>query len=79
MYKGVFYMHGFKGFFVNIITVCWLTFAIVFFSFPYYKPVTAANMNYTCLVVGGLTLVQLAWYIKVRSRYNECIQRAKEE
>ncbi|KAH0166851.1 amino acid permease, partial [Aureobasidium melanogenum] len=40
MYKGVFHMHGAKGFFVNTITVCWLAFAIVFFSFPYYKPVT---------------------------------------
>ncbi|KAI4742769.1 amino acid permease [Aureobasidium sp. EXF-12298] len=79
MYKGVFHMHGAKGFFVNTITVCWLAFAIVFFSFPYYKPVTAANMNYTCLVVGGLTLFQLAWYAKVRNRYNERIQRAKEE
>ncbi|KAH0034847.1 amino acid permease, partial [Aureobasidium melanogenum] len=49
MYKGVFHMHGAKGFFVNTITVCWLAFAIVFFSFPYYKPVTAANMNYTCI------------------------------
>jgi choline transport protein len=41
--------------------------------------ITAANMNYTCLVVGGLTLFQLLWYIKVRGRYNERIQRAKEE
>ncbi|KAG9663932.1 amino acid permease, partial [Aureobasidium melanogenum] len=79
MYKGVFHMHGVKGFFVNTITVFWLAFAIVFFSFPYYKPVTAVNMNYTCLVVGGLTLFQLAWYAKVRNRYNERIQRAKEE
>ncbi|THY40215.1 hypothetical protein D6C99_08288 [Aureobasidium pullulans] len=72
-------MAGVKGFVVNAVTVCWLAFAIVFFLFPYYKPVTAANMNYTCLVVGGLTLFQLAWYLKARGRYNERIQRAKEE
>lgn len=40
MYKGVFHMAGVKGFVVNAVTVCWLAFAIVFFSFPYYKPVT---------------------------------------
>ncbi|KAI5236032.1 amino acid permease [Aureobasidium subglaciale] len=79
MYKGVFHMHGIRGFVVNAVTVCWLAFAIVFFSFPYYKPVTAANMNYTCLVVGGITMFQLAWYVKARGRYNERIQRAKEE
>jgi amino acid transporter len=59
MYKGVFHMSGYTGFIVNIVTVCWLAFAIVFFSFPYYKPVTGkswitcgdaryANLNYSC-------------------------------
>jgi choline transport protein len=28
---------------VNIITVAWLVFAIVFFSFPYYMPVTGES------------------------------------
>jgi hypothetical protein len=28
------------GMIVNVVTVCWLVFAIVFFSFPYYQPVT---------------------------------------
>ena len=40
MYKGTFYMGQTKGMIVNIITICWLVFAIVFFSFPYYMPVT---------------------------------------
>jgi choline transport protein len=59
MYKGVFHMAGYTGFIVNTVTVCWLAFAIVFFSFPYYKPVTGkswitcrearhANSNYSC-------------------------------
>jgi choline transport protein len=43
MYKGVFHMAGYTGFVVNIVTVCWLAFAIVFFSFPYYKPVTGKS------------------------------------
>ena len=29
-----------KGMIVNIVTIAWLVFAIVFFSFPYYMPVT---------------------------------------
>jgi choline transport protein len=43
MYKGVFHMSGYTGFIVNVVTVCWLAFAIVFFSFPYYKPVTGES------------------------------------
>lgn len=40
MHHGLFHMGYMKGMFVNIVALCWLTFAIVFFSFPYYKPVT---------------------------------------
>lgn len=28
------------GMTVNIVTVAWLVFAIIFFSFPYYRPVS---------------------------------------
>lgn len=31
------------GMAINIITVAWLVFAIVFFSFPYYMPVTGES------------------------------------
>lgn len=40
MRRGTFFMQGTVGTLVNTVTVCWLVFAIVFFSFPYYKPVT---------------------------------------
>ncbi|GIK07391.1 hypothetical protein Aspvir_003054 [Aspergillus viridinutans] len=40
MHRGPFYMSHVTGMAVNIITVAWLVFAIVFFSFPYYMPVT---------------------------------------
>lgn len=40
MYKGTFHMGQTKGMIVNIVTIAWLVFAIVFFSFPYYMPVT---------------------------------------
>ncbi|KAI7634664.1 amino acid permease [Hortaea werneckii] len=78
MHKGSFFMSGWKGFAVNTIAVRWLSFAIVFFSFPYYKPVTAQNMNYTCVVVGGLALLQLGWWLCVGKGYSLRMLKAKE-
>jgi choline transport protein len=57
MHRGTFM--GKWGWFVNGVTVAWLLFAIVFFSFPYDMPVTVQNMNYTCVVVGGLPILIL--------------------
>ncbi|KAF1344390.1 amino acid permease [Delphinella strobiligena] len=79
MHRGTFHMEGTKGVVVNIITVGWLTFAIIFFSFPYYQPVTAENMNYTCLVVGGLAILQVGWWFKAGRKYSEKMLNAKEE
>ncbi|KAL4864133.1 hypothetical protein BDV12DRAFT_205908 [Aspergillus spectabilis] len=79
MHKGVFHMGGWKGWIVNGVTVCWLVFAIVFFSFPYNMPVTVEGMNYTCVVVGGLPVFVLLWWGFGRRRFMERIGRAKEE
>ncbi|GJC93097.1 amino acid permease [Colletotrichum higginsianum] len=79
MHHGVFHMGPTLGPIVNSVTVCWLTFAIVFFSFPYVKPVEPANMNYTCVVVGGLTVLVGAWWLKAGSKYSEKMLQAKEE
>jgi len=43
MHKGTFQMGFTKGMIVNVITVVWILFAIVFFSFPYYKPVNGKS------------------------------------
>lgn len=67
------------GPFVNTVTVAWLTFAIVFFSFPYVQPVTVQNMNYTCVVVGGLLILVGAWWLKAGKAYTEKMQKAKEQ
>lgn len=40
MQHGPFALSSVVGMVVNIVTVLWLLFAIVFFSFPYYMPVT---------------------------------------
>ncbi|KAL3469948.1 putative choline transporter Hnm1 [Aspergillus californicus] len=78
MHRGVFFM-GRWGWFVNGVTVCWLLFAIVFFSFPYNMPVTVENMNYTCVVVGGLPVLILVWWGVGSRRFRETIGRVKEE
>ncbi|KAH8173721.1 amino acid permease domain-containing protein [Sarocladium implicatum] len=78
MHKGTFHMGPKFGPVVNTVTVCWLTFAIVFFSFPYVKPVEVANMNYTCVVVGGLAVLIGAWWFKAGRQYTERMMKAKE-
>ncbi|GAM42824.1 hypothetical protein TCE0_044r17147 [Talaromyces pinophilus] len=78
MHKGVFHM-GKWGWLINGVTVAWLLFAIVFFSFPYSMPVTVQNMNYTCVVVGGLPILILVWWFVGSKKYKDKIARAKEE
>lgn len=77
MHRGVFHMAKW-GWFVNGVTLAWLIFAIVFFSFPYNMPVTVENMNYTCVVVGGLIILILAWWVVGSAKYREKITRAME-
>ncbi|KAL4913903.1 putative choline transporter Hnm1 [Aspergillus aurantiobrunneus] len=77
MHRGVFHM-GSWGWVVNGVAVGWLVFAIVFFSFPYNMPVTVENMNYTCVVVGGIPILILAWWFVGRGEYKERIARARE-
>ena len=79
MHKGIFHMGPTIGPIVNTVTVCWLTFAIIFFSFPYVMPVEVANMNYTCVVVGGLAILIGAWWLKAGKEYTEKMMKAKEE
>jgi choline transport protein len=77
MHRGVFFM-GRWGWIVNGVTVAWLLFAIVFFSFPYTMPVTVQNMNYTCVVVGGLSILILGWWFVGSERYKQKIAIAQE-
>lgn len=46
MHRGPFFMGQTVGMTVNIISVAWLVFAIVFFSFPYQMPVTGMCCNF---------------------------------
>lgn len=78
MHKGSFHM-GNWGWIINGVTVAWLLFAIIFFSFPYSMPVTVQSMNYTCVVVGGLPILILVWWFLGSKKYKDRIARAKEE
>ncbi|EHA46937.1 choline transporter [Pyricularia oryzae 70-15] len=76
MYRGAFFM-GKWGWLVNGVTVSWLVFAIVFFSFPYTQPVTVENMNYTCVVLGGLIVLILGWWFVGKGQYKQKIATVK--
>lgn len=45
------------GLFANIVTCFWTLFALVFFSFPSFMPVTAGTMNYVSVVI----VIYLLW------------------
>ncbi|KAL4975527.1 amino acid/polyamine transporter I [Aspergillus desertorum] len=78
MHRGTFHM-GRWGWIVNSVTVGWLLFAIIFFSFPYNMPVTVESMNYTCVVVGGIPILILVWWFIGNKQYKDKIAGAKEE
>lgn len=44
------------AFSVHVVSCAYILAFIVIFCFPYELPVTAQNMNYSCLITGGLTL-----------------------
>lgn len=79
MHAGPFHMSQPIGMAVNIISVLWLIFAIVFFSFPFEMPATVSNMNYTCVVVGGFLILELCWWFIAGKKYSRTVQRAREE
>jgi choline transport protein len=41
---------------------------IVIYCFPYAVPFDATNMNYSCVIVGGLTIFVAVWYRVIRAR-----------
>jgi choline transport protein len=59
---GPFWM-GKIGFFINGVSVLYIMASVVIFSFPFVKPVSAQNMNYVCVIVGGLTIFTTVWWL----------------
>jgi len=65
---GWFYMRKW-GMVVNIAAFMWILFMIGILEIPYFMPVDAAEMNYTCLIVGAGLLFELFYFIFKRNVY----------
>jgi choline transport protein len=63
MRPGWFEMGHWTGYVVNGISCVYIVVFVVIYCFPYSMPVTAANMNYACLITGTITLVAGGWWV----------------
>ena len=67
---GPFYMRGTLGHLFLSIASLYIIVFIVIFCFPYSLPVTAQNMNYSCLIFGGITMFMgFWWFADARKNY----------
>ncbi|RYP70806.1 hypothetical protein DL771_005181 [Monosporascus sp. 5C6A] len=66
---GPFFVRGVPGTVISAVSCGFMMVWVVFYCFPYAKPVTAAGMNYSSLIVGGLTVLVGAWWFRVRESY----------
>ena len=66
---GWFWMKGATGFIVNGISSAYIIVFIVIFCFPFSLPVTPANMNYSVLICGALSLFVGVWWFARRGDY----------
>lgn len=53
---------------VAIVACGYMSVWIVIYCFPYAVPFDATTMNYSCVIVGGLTIFQGVWYVVIRKR-----------
>ncbi|KAF4441110.1 hypothetical protein F53441_12139 [Fusarium austroafricanum] len=61
---------GKAGLAINVIAVIYLLYTCVFLLFPPFQPITAANMNYAPVVLGGALLFGcIYWPLRVSKRY----------
>ncbi|TQB67712.1 hypothetical protein MPDQ_004906 [Monascus purpureus] len=59
---GWFRMKGYVGYVVNAISSLYIIVFVVLFCFPFAMPTDPQNMNYTCLITGGLSLFIVAFW-----------------
>lgn len=50
------------GYAVNVISCLYIIVFVVIYCFPYSMPVAAVNMNYSCLIAGGLSIFAGIWW-----------------
>jgi amino acid transporter len=64
-------MHPVVGIAANIVASCYILFLTVFLVLPTTMPVTAQNMNYASLILGGvLILVTIDWVFRARKKFD---------
>ncbi|KAI1488427.1 putative choline transport protein [Biscogniauxia mediterranea] len=66
---GPFFVRGAAGYALNAVSCGFMLVWLVFYCFPYSLPVAAADMNYSSVIVGGLTLLVAVWWCCVQGRY----------
>jgi choline transport protein len=66
---GWFWMKGISGYVVNTISCGFMLVFIVLFCFPFAMPFDAAEMNYTSLITGGLTIFVTVWWFIRQGSY----------
>ncbi|KAL1957372.1 hypothetical protein VTO42DRAFT_6052 [Malbranchea cinnamomea] len=55
---------------INTVALGWILFMVVFFNFPFTVPVTASNMNYSCVIISSVAIISGGfWIIKGRKTY----------
>ncbi|RDW80583.1 hypothetical protein BP5796_05281 [Coleophoma crateriformis] len=62
MKPGPFCMSSAVGYTVNIISCLYIIVFIVIYCFPYSMPVSAATMNYSCLITGAIVMFAGVWW-----------------
>lgn len=60
------YQMGHKvGYAVNTISCLYIVVFVIIYCFPYSLPVTPVNMNYACLITGGMSIfAAISWFVK---------------
>ncbi|KAK8208550.1 amino acid/polyamine transporter I [Phyllosticta capitalensis] len=65
---GPFALRGWAAYVLPAVSSAYICAFVVIYCFPYSMPVAAANMNYSSLIIGGLTILVGAWWLWIRSR-----------
>lgn len=65
---GPFWMPDWVAYTVHGIGSAYIIVFVVIYCFPYSMPVSAATMNYSCLITGGLTVLVGLWWLWIGKR-----------
>lgn len=69
MRPGPYQMGHRLGYAVNTISCLYIVVFVVIYCFPYSLPVTAVNMNYACLITGGISIFAAIWWLVRGANY----------